>query len=64
LTYRVILCEHRSIDPLKDVLVVRIFLYLRQPEETDQMNALSILAKDEKFMKIAYNLQKDFKRSP
>jgi hypothetical protein len=52
-----------KILPLKDVLVLKIFLCLRHPEETDQMNTLSILAQDEKFMKIAHDLQKDFKRS-
>lgn len=47
---------------LKDVLVVKILLYLRHPEQKDQMNTLSILAQDEKFMNTAQGLQKDFNR--
>jgi hypothetical protein len=56
-----------KISLLKDVLIMKIFLCFRQSEyeilETEKMNTLSILAQDEKFMKIAQDLQRDFNRS-
>ena len=52
-----------NITLFKEVLVMKILLYLRHPEETDRMNALSVLTQDEKFMNIAHDLQKDFTRS-
>jgi hypothetical protein len=54
---------HSGIVLSTDVLVMKILLSLRQPAEKEQMNALSILARDEKFRNIAQDLQKDFKRS-
>jgi hypothetical protein len=60
-----ILDKHVSNDiaQLKDALVMRILLCLRDPEEKEKMNVLSILVHDEKFIKIARDLQLDINRS-
>jgi hypothetical protein len=54
---------NNEIALLKDVLVTKILLHLRQVENKDQMKALSILVRDERFMKIARDLQTDFNKS-
>lgn len=51
-----------KISLLKGVLVAKIFLFLRHHDKTDQ-KALSILVNDERFMKIARDLQKDVNSS-
>ena len=51
-----------EISLLKDVLVAKIFLFLRHYDKTDQ-KAFSILVNDERFMKIARVLKNDVNSS-
>ena len=47
---------------LKNNLVISILERFQRYQKTKRVNALSILAQDDKFMKLADNLHKDFDR--